>query len=370
MTANDWASRRLATWASIAALACLTPGCSNGPAVEPAAQADAKPTATTPPPPTATPTPTADPGPPPGDAPAEMSWIPGGPFWMGSDDPQFGDANPVHRVSLNGFWMDRHEVTNRQFAEFVEATGYQTVAERPINPADYPGADPNMLDPGSIVFNPPAERIPLDNSYAWWKWQKGACWNHPEGPGSSIDDKMDHPVVHVAFEDAEAYAKWAGKRLPTEAEWEYAARGGLDRKDFAWGEDRHPDGRPMVNNWQGPFPVTDEGKDGFVGTAPVGSFPPNGYGLVDVSGNVWEWCADWYRPDYYRYSPEFDPKGPDSSHDPLEPGAKKRVQRGGSYMCSDEYCVRYRMGSRGKGSIDSGSPHIGFRCAKDAAAPR
>jgi formylglycine-generating enzyme required for sulfatase activity len=295
-----------------------------------------------------------------------MVWVPPGEFWMGSDDPQFPDAAPVHLVRLKGYWIDRFEVTNAEFDRFVAATGYKTVAERPIDPAQYPGVDPSMTQPGSIVFAPPADPVSLDNHYAWWAWKPGTDWRHPEGPDSSIADRMDHPVVHVAFEDAEAFAKWAGKRLPTEAEWEYAARGGLDRKTYPWGDDLHPAGKFMVNNWQGTFPSGNTKEDGFATTAPVGQFPPNGLGLHDVSGNVWEWCADWYRPDYYKFSPIDNPRGPDSSLDPQEPNQPKRVQRGGSFLCSDSYCVRYRVGSRGKGAIDSGSPHIGFRCVKDA----
>ncbi|RUL88325.1 formylglycine-generating enzyme family protein [Tautonia sociabilis] len=296
-----------------------------------------------------------------------MVWIPGGTYWMGSDDPQFPDAQPVHLVTVDGFWMDRTEVTNAQFQEFVDATGYKTVAERPINPADYPGVAPENLSPGSIVFNPPDHPVSLDNHLQWWAWKPGANWRHPEGPGSSIADRMDHPVVHICFEDAVAYAEWAGKRLPTEAEWEFAARGGLDRATYSWGNERHPDGQPMVNNWQGPFPTGDTGEDGFVGIAPVAQFPPNGFGLFDMAGNVWEWCADWYRPDYYRSSPQDNPTGPSDSFDPAEPGIPKRVQRGGSFLCSDLYCVRYRVGSRGKGAVDSGSQHIGFRCVADPA---
>jgi formylglycine-generating enzyme required for sulfatase activity len=317
------------------------------------------------------------PGPPPDEG---MVWVPGGTFWMGSDDPQFPDAAPVHLVTVDGFWMDRSEVTNAQFQEFVNATGYQTVAERTPTyeeivaqlPPDRPKppreqVEP-MLEPGSICFSPPDHPVRLDDAMQWWAWQPGANWRQPEGPGSSIDDRMDHPVVHVSFEDVLAYAKWAGKRLPTEAEWEFAARGGLDRAVYTWGDERHPDGQPMVNNWQGDFPREDTAEDGFAGIAPVGQFPPNGFGLVDMAGNVWEWCADWYRPDYYRTSPRRNPGGPEDSIDPMEPGVPKRVQRGGSFMCSDLYCVRYRVGTRGKGATDSGHPHVGFRCVVDANA--
>ena len=306
---------------------------------------------------------------PPGPAPDEgMAWVPGGSFWMGTDDRMFPDAGPLHLVAVDGFWMDRTEVTNAQYDAFVAATGYKTVAERPIDPADYPGADPSMRQPGSIVFEPPDRAVRLDDHLQWWAWEAGADWRHPEGPESSIEERMDHPVVQIAYEDAVAYADWAGKRLPTEAEWEYAARGGLDRATYTWGDDREPDGDTMVNNWQGQFPVENLAEDGFERTAPVGQFPANGYGLVDMAGNVWEWCADWYRPDYYASSPSRNPQGPRDSFDPREPGIPKRVQRGGSFLCSDLYCVRYRVGTRGKGAVDSAAPHIGFRCVADPDA--
>lgn len=314
-----------------------------------------------------------------GPAPEGMAWIPGGTFWMGVDDPAFPDASPAHRVTLDGFWMDRTEVTNAAFAGFVRATGYTTIAERKptyeeiikslpasVTPPPREQVEPNLV-PGSLVFTPPGRPVALNNHHQWWAWVPGACWDHPEGPGSSIDDRMDHPVVHIAFDDALAFAKWAGKRLPTEAEWEYAARGKLDRRTYAWGNELKPQGKWMANIWQGGFPSENTVEDGFRGTAPVGSFPPNGYGLVDMAGNVWEWCSDWYRPDFYRASPERNPRGPESSHDPAEPGVPKRVQRGGSLLCSDLYCVRYRVGTRGKGAIDSGASHLGFRCARSSA---
>jgi formylglycine-generating enzyme required for sulfatase activity len=295
-----------------------------------------------------------------------MVWIPGGSFWMGSDDSQMPDARPVHRVRVDGFWMGRTEVTNAQFARFVAATGYRTVAERPPDPKDFPGAPAESLVPGSILFDPPEGDVPLDDAYRWWRYVPGADWRHPEGPGSSIEGKDDHPVVHVCYEDAAAYAQWAGERLPTEAEWEFAARGGLDRQTYVWGDELNPGGRWLVNNWQGRFPGENTAEDGFPGIAPVGSFPPNGYGLLDMAGNVWEWCADWYRPEYYAYSPEDNPPGPESSYDPQEPGVAKRVQRGGSFLCSDLYCRRYLPAARGKGAVDSGASHIGFRCVKSA----
>jgi formylglycine-generating enzyme required for sulfatase activity len=320
---------------------------------------------------------------PPGDPPAGMAWIPGGEFSMGCADPRrlpFGgsdpmaDARPIHRVKLSGFWVDVHEVTNAEFAAFVTATGYVTVAERPPRAEDFPGAPPENLVAGSIVFAPPAAAVPLrDDSGAahlrWWSYVPGASWQHPTGPASSIEGRDREPVVHVAFADAEAYAAWAGKRLPTEAEWEFAARGGRSAAVYPWGDEFRPDGKWMANTWQGRFPVENTAADGFAGLAPVGRYPANGYGLFDVSGNVWEWCSDWYRSDTYardaRRGVVLDPAGPADSFDPQEPGQPKRVQRGGSYLCSDQYCSRYIVGTRGKGEVSSGTNHIGFRCVKD-----
>jgi formylglycine-generating enzyme required for sulfatase activity len=297
---------------------------------------------------------------PPGPAPEGMVWIPGGEFWMGDEDER--DAQPWHRVRVSGFWMDRTEVTNEQFARFVRETDYITVAERKPDAKDYPGAPPEKLVPGSIVFKPPSGPVPLSNHYVWWDYMPGADWRHPEGPGSSIADRGQHPVVHVCWDDAVAYCKWAGKRLPTEAEWEFAARGGLERNRYVWGNDLSPGGKWMVNNWQGHFPDVNTATDGFARTAPVGSFPPNDYGLFDMAGNVWEWCADWYQPVYPAHDRTPDPQGPESSYDPQEPGIAKRVQRGGSFLCSDQYCTRYLPGARGKGAPDSATPHLGFRC--------
>jgi formylglycine-generating enzyme len=254
----------------------------------------------------------------------------------------------------------------------VRAKSYVTVAERTPQAADYPGAPPENLVAGSVVFSPPPKEVPLDDHYQWWRYQKGADWRHPEGPGSSIADRMDHPVVHVAYEDVLAYAKWAKKRLPTEAEWEFAARGGLDGKAYVWGDDFRPNGKFMANTFQGHFPDKNTGEDGFLGTSPVKAFPPNGYGLYGMAGNVWEWVTDWYRPDYYAKLAEAggvvrNPKGPDDSFDPLEPRAVKRVQKGGSFLCTDQYCARYMPGGRGKGEPDTGTNHTGFRCVRDAS---
>jgi formylglycine-generating enzyme required for sulfatase activity len=334
-------------------------------------------------------------GTPPGPAPEGMVWIPGGTFWMGSD--AFKDAKPVHKVHVDGFWMDRTEVTNAQFAKFVDATGYATIVERQPDPKNFPdfkaeqfGFQPDYLlclavepstgllgvpwtampalKPFSLVFQMPATAVDPNKQELrkWWRPVAGACWRRPEGPGSDLKGREQHPVVHICYDDAVAYAKWAGKRLPTEAEWEFAARGGLDRKPFTWGDQLKPQGRPMANTWQGEFPHHNTVEDGYFGTAPVGSFPANGYGLSDMSGNVWEWCSDWYQPKYSR-EPAHNPQGPDSGYDPEEPGVAKRVQRGGSFLCCDNYCSRYMVGGRGKGEPESTASHIGFRCVQVAA---
>jgi len=300
-----------------------------------------------------------------GRAPEGMVRIPGGEFWMGSEEDGFGDARPVHRVKVDAFLIDKTEVTNAQFSRFVEATGYVTIAERQPDPKEFPGAPPELLVPGSVVFTPPQNPVPLDDHMRWWRFQPGASWRHPEGPASDLRGRGDHPVVHVAYEDAVAFARWAGKRLPTEAEWEFAARGRLDRKRFAWGDEFRPAGKFMANTWQGQFPNRNEGADGFVGTAPVASFPPNAYGLYDVAGNVWEWVADWYRPDTYGHVAAsgvvLNPAGPRDSYDPQEAGVPKRVQKGGSFLCTDQYCSRYVAGARGKGEPSTGTQHVGFR---------
>jgi sulfatase modifying factor 1 len=311
-----------------------------------------------------------------------MVWIPGGEFSMGGDETGDAlcdattashDALPVHRVFVDGFWMDKTEVSNEQFEQFVNATAYVTVAERTPRAEDFPGAPAENLVAGSIVFAPPDHPVPLTNHYQWWRYVKGANWRHPLGPGSDLRGKENYPVVHIAYEDADAYAAWAHKRLPTEAEWEFAARGGQAGKLYPWGNDLKPGGTWMANIYEGHFPMRDTGNDGFAGIAPVAQFAPNAYGLYDMAGNVWEWCSDWYRPDYYAElagagSVARNPKGPAASFDPPEPTEKKRVQRGGSFLCTDQYCTRYMVGTRGKGEISSGSNHVGFRCVKPAVS--
>jgi formylglycine-generating enzyme required for sulfatase activity len=267
--------------------------------------------------------------------------------------------------------MDRTPVTNAEFERFVRATSYVTVAERPLDPKDYPGVPRDKLVPGSAVFTPTASPVPLDNPLRWWRYTPGASWQHPQGKDTTTKDRKDHPVVHVAYEDVLAYAKWADKRVPTEAEFEFAARGGLDRQLYAWGNELTPGGKPAANTWQGRFPAADSGDDGFLGTSPVTAFAPNGYGLFDMGGNVWQWCSDWYRQDTYASRAQAgaavrNPQGPSDSYDPDEPGAAKRVLRGGSYLCTDQYCARYLVGSRGKSEVTSGTSNLGFRLVRSA----
>jgi formylglycine-generating enzyme len=302
-------------------------------------------------------------------APNGTVWIPGGEFSMGSDEPSFDDARPWHQVYVDGFWMDQTEVTNTQFEQFTNDTHYVTIAERTPRAEDYPGAPPENLVAGSVVFTPPDRPVLLNNHYQWWGYVPGANWRHPTGPGSDLTGREQHPVVHIAYDDALGYCTWAGKRLPTEAEFEHAARGGLARKAYDWGDEFQPSGKFMANTFQGHFPNGNSGADGYLGTAPVGSFPANGYGLYDIAGNVWEWTSDWYRPDYYATlaaagGVAHNPQGPADSFDPGEPGTKKRVQRGGSFLCTDQYCKRYMPGGRGKGEPDTGTNHLGFRCVK------
>lgn len=306
-----------------------------------------------------------------------MALIPGGTLRMGGDNEQ-ADANefPKHDVPIHSFWMDETEVTNAQFAAFVKATGYITVAERPVDwekmrkelPPGTPKPADSLLQAGSLVFQPTKHPVPLDNPGQWWVWTIGADWRHPEGPRSNIDDRMNHPAVQVAWEDAEAYCKWAGKRLPTEAEWEWAARGGLENMVYPWGNDPVESGRPKANFWQGMFPYLNEEKDGFYLSAPVKSFQPNGYGLYDMAGNVWEWCADWFDMEYYNKTEASQPnsKGPQRAFNPMMPYQQERVIRGGSFLCSEEYCSGYRNARRMGSSTDTGLNHTGFRCARDA----
>jgi sulfatase modifying factor 1 len=308
---------------------------------------------------------------PPEPAPAkDMVWIPGGEFLMGSDDHYPEEAH-AHRVGVDGFWIDRYAVTNAEFRRFVAATGYVTVAERAPSAEDYPGAKPELLVPGSVVFRQPARRVDLRNHYTWWDWLPGANWRHPEGTGSTLHGRERHPVVHVAWADIEAYAAWAGKAIPTEAEWEFAARGGLDGKAFAWGDELAPKGRMLANYWQGEFPLQNRTLDGYERTAPVGSFPPNGYGLFDMIGNVWEWTADWYTDRHVVQHHCCGPAGVNptggsraGSIDPRDPGPAipRKVLKGGSFACAENYCRRYRPAARMHHPIDTGTCHVGFRC--------
>ncbi|HLI87120.1 MAG TPA: formylglycine-generating enzyme family protein [Ktedonobacteraceae bacterium] len=304
-----------------------------------------------------------------------MVWISGGTFQMGSED-FYPEEGPVHPVTVDGFWMDRYAVTNAQFQAFVEATGYVTVAERPLAAKDYPGAEPALLVPGSAVFQKPAGRVDL-RVPNWWAYVPGANWRHPEGPESTLEGREQHPVVHVAYEDARAYAAWAGKELPTEAQWEYAARGGLEGAIYTWGDEFAPGGKLMANTWQGEFPRQNLCLDGYEGTSPVGSFPPNGYGLFDMAGNVWEWTSDWYQPRHSAPASKpccvpLNPRGAarEQSLDPAAPelSIPRKVLKGGSYLCAPNYCLRYRPAARIPETIDTSTCHIGFRCVLNKRA--
>lgn len=308
-------------------------------------------------------------------APPGMVWIPGGEFTMGTDDPEsYQYERPAHRVKVDGFWMDVTEVTNAQFKAFVDATGYITTAEKKPEweelkkqlPPGTPKPASDVLVPGSLTFNPPVYAISLDDYSQWWSWKKGASWNHPEGPGSNIEGKDNFPVVHVSYDDAAAYCKWAGKRLPTEAEWEFASRGGKEGQPYSWGEEFRPNGKFMANTFQGVFPGKNTGDDGFSGSSPVKAFPPNDYGLYDIIGNCWEWTIDYYNVNYYselaKAGLAINPSGAKKTYDPQEPYAEKHVTRGGSFLCAEDYCVNYRPSARQGSAFDSGMSHISFRC--------
>ncbi|MFH8287606.1 formylglycine-generating enzyme family protein [Streptomyces antibioticus] len=302
-----------------------------------------------------------------GPSPKGMAWIPGGSFLMGSED-FYPEERPVHRASVDGFWIDEHPVTVAEFRRFVKATGHVTVAERPPDPADFPGADPAGLVPGALVFRGTPGPVPLDDWHRWWTYRPGACWHRPEGPGSTLHGRERHPVTQVAFEDAVAYAAWAGKELPTEAEWEFAARGGLEGAVFAWGDDFAPRGRRMANTWHGAFPweyVPASPRQPYPGTTPVGTYPPNGYGLHDMTGNVWEWTADPCTDRHPDPAPRpcCAPRG--RAAEPPSPAGERfprRVTKGGSHLCAPNYCLRYRPAARTGQSEDTATCHLGFRC--------
>jgi formylglycine-generating enzyme len=296
-----------------------------------------------------------------------MTFIPGGTFAMGSNR-HYPEEAPVREATAESFWMDEHPVTNLDYLRFVKATGHVTLAEEAPDPARYPGAKPELLFAGSVVFERSEGPVDLRNHFNWWTWIRGADWRHPEGPGSSLHGRERHPVVHLAYRDAEAYAAWAGKELPTEAEWEFAARGGLEGAEYAWGDELMPKGKPMANTWQGEFPYENTLLDGYEGTSPVGAFPPNGYGLRDMTGNVWEWTTDWYAASH-------DPSSPCCGADPraasVEPNDSaaipRKVMKGGSHLCAPNYCRRYRPAARMAQPVDTSTSHLGFRCLVRAA---
>jgi formylglycine-generating enzyme len=305
--------------------------------------------------------------------PKDIIRIKGGTFFMGSDAgkivmPHGGMSNesPVHEVKLDGFWIDKYPVTNENYAKFVKATGYVTYSELTPKAEDWPGALPEMLVPASIVFKQPTTKVNMNNLYNWWEYKPGANWKHPEGPQSNIEKRMNHPVVHVTYADAAAYCSWAGKHMLTEAQWEYAARGGLKKKVYTWGDQPDHLKKKLMNFWEGEFPYKNTGSDGHLKTSPVGSYLPNGYGLYDMAGNVWEWVSDWYHPRYYEVSPKENPTGVPKEHslDPHEPGISKRIIKGGSFLCSENYCMGYRPSARMATDPRSSTNHTGFRCAK------
>jgi len=303
----------------------------------------------------------------------DMIKIPGGKFLMGSDN-FYPEEKPVHEVTVDGFWMDKYEVTNEQYEKFVNETGYVTVAERPLDPVDYPTVDPALLVPGALIFQKTKGPVNLNDYHNWWRWVPGTCWDHPKGPDSSIKGREKYPVVHIAYEDAEAYCKWIGKELPSEAEWEFAARGGLDGMNFTWGQMDLQLQTPLANTWQGEFPYQNLLIDDYEGSSPVGSFPSNGYGLFDMAGNVWEWTSDWYVAHLDDSANEFkscctpavNPRvtSPGGSYDVRQPQIKipRKVVKGGSHLCAPNYCLRYRPAARQPQMIDTGMSHIGFRC--------
>jgi formylglycine-generating enzyme len=312
------------------------------------------------------------------NSPSGMVLIPSGEFIMGTDEQDSYDhEKPAHGVRVKGFWMDETEVTNKQFKEFVDATGYVTVSEQKPNwdelskqvPPGTPRPPDSLMVAGSLVFHPPSQPVMLNDYTQWWEWRKAVSWQHPEGPDSDLEGRWNHPVVHIAYADAEAFAKWKGKRLPTEAEWEFASRGGKELKRYGWGDEVTPQGKFMANTFQGSFPIRNLKEDGFESTAPVKSFPANGYGLYDMIGNVWEWTSDWYDANYFQTLAKTtvteNPKGPEKSFDPQDPYAMKRVTKGGSFLCASNYCVNYRPSARQATAFDSGQSHIGFRCVKD-----
>jgi formylglycine-generating enzyme required for sulfatase activity len=300
-----------------------------------------------------------------------MVWIEGGSFTMGDEDER-PEERAAHEVTVGGFWIDRHEVTNAEFARFVEATGYVTVAERGLDPADHPGVPPELLAPGAVVFTPPDGLLNLVDFRQWWRFVPGADWRHPSGPGSSIDGRESHPVVNVAYEDAQAYARWLGRALPSEAQWEFAARGGLSGATYSWGEEYYdPVEGWRANTWQGLFPLKDDADDGYHGTAPVGCFAPNGYGLFDMAGNVWEYARDWYVPAHPPV-PATDPVGPDMALAARYAGstAPSVVIKGGSYLCAPNFCARYRPAARQPQELSLGASHLGFRTVSSAPSEK
>ena len=310
----------------------------------------------------------------------EMVWIPGGTFLMGSND-FYPEERPQHQASVGGFWIDRLPVTNQEFTRFVDASGYVTLAERPPKAEDYPGADPALLVPGSLVFHRTRGPVDLGDWRQWWRWTPGACWRKPKGAGTSIRDLQRHPVVHVAYEDIEAYARWAGKEIPTEVEWERASRGGLEGAAFTWGDEQVPGGRPHANTWEGEFPWQNQLRDRYYGTSPVGTYPPNGYGLYDMAGNVWEWTSDWYAARHHEAAvaescctpstPLGCRGGIEESYDPHQPAIRipRKVLKGGSHLCAPNYCLRFRPAARSPQMVDTGMSHIGFRCIVHASEP-